>query len=77
MILPAAVAAALAHVQLHHPDVVKVTFAQEDAQCGGFWTYQRADGSTPTFDAAIDVSLLEDALDAAWEADTFPVTYEA
>lgn len=73
--VPPAIAAALAHVREHHPDVVSVTFAQEDAQCGGFWTYRTASGEHPTFGPEIDVGLLEEALDAAWEHRTFPATY--
>ncbi|WOF44309.1 hypothetical protein KNJ79_05100 [Sphingopyxis indica] len=73
--IPASIAIALRHVREHHPDVVGVTFAQEDPQHGGFWQYQTLDGRVPAFGPEIDVSLLEDALDAAWEDRTFPATY--
>lgn len=72
---PAKVVAALTHVCLHHLNVTSVIFAQENPECGGFWEYVTADGEAPTFGPEIDVSLLEDALDAAWEDRTFPATY--
>lgn len=72
---PAEIIKALAHVREHHPDVVQVTFDREDDLCGGFWTYATADGRTAVFGPEIDVHLLEQALDAAWEDHPFPAVY--
>jgi hypothetical protein len=73
---PAAVIAAFEHVRAVHPEVVSVTFDREDEECGGFWVYEDENGRAPSFDARVDVSLLEDALDAAWEAWMLPATFK-
>jgi hypothetical protein len=73
---PKEIQTALQHVKIHHPKITKVTFAQEDDEHGGFWQYADANGETPTFGPEIDVSILEEALDVAWDDRTFPATYE-
>ena len=74
--IPAPIEKALRHVQSHYPAVTSVTFDQEDKDCGGFWAYRDANGNSPHFDHRIDVGILEDAIDAAYEDKGFPTTYE-
>lgn len=74
-IMPDAVEAALRMVTAAHPNVVRVTFYQEDADCGGLWAYEDANGDQPTFGPDTDVDLLESALDAAYEHAAFPAVY--
>lgn len=73
---PLAVDAALRHVRQYHPEVDRVTFAYRDEDCGGFWIYQGAKGEKPSFVPEVNVSLLEDAIDAAYEdGREWPATY--
>jgi hypothetical protein len=58
--IPTTVRDALLHVASFFPDLKQVTF--ED----GFWVYSLRDGSAPSFEnLPINISLLDDALDAA------------
>ena len=72
---PEQIVKALQHVRKHHPDVVRVVFDKENAECGGFWRYENEAGGALVFGPEIDVYLLEQALDAAWEDRPFPATY--
>lgn len=73
--VPPKVAEALLHVRSVFPEITKVTFdANEDLE-GGFWIYETASGEAPPFNDLVDVSLLEEALDAAWEEGLFPLQY--
>lgn len=74
---PTAIIEAFNNVREHHPEVVRVVFFFEDEHCGGQWLYESADGSAPTFGPDVDVSLLEAALDAAYEHRSFPAIYSA
>lgn len=70
-----AVLKALQHVRESHPEVDHVTFRNEDDMPGGWWEYSSAGGGVPKFGTEIQTSLLEEALDQAWEESTFPLTY--
>ncbi len=61
------VIAALEHVRCHLPDVTQVFYTTELK-----WLYMTDEGDTPAFEGAIDVSLLEDAVDSL---DTFPAAF--
>lgn len=57
--IPAAVAAALAHVRQFHPEVTQVFFGTDHR-----WLYCSEAFEAPTFGTGIDVSILEAAADA-------------
>ena len=71
------IAAAFGHVWSHHPNVARVTYYQDDPDCGGVWLYENADGSVPRFGDEVDTNVLERALDAAWELKKFPASFSA
>jgi hypothetical protein len=55
-----AIRKALDHVHLHHPQITMVVFSSS-----GKWQFCDDDFDAPSFGKEIDVSLLEDAADAA------------
>lgn len=75
MTIPSKIAAALAHVHALLPEIVRVTYDADDDSPAGFWKYETIQGEVLAFPASVDVGLLEDALDEAWEAAPWPVTY--
>lgn len=71
---PPKVREAFAHVRAAFPQVSEVIYVIDDDGFDG-WRYTSASEMMPTFDDRIQVSLLEDALDEAWEHHTFPVRF--
>lgn len=67
---PDAVCAALHHVRSVHPDVVGVVFALD-----GRWQYLTEEFRGPSFGSAIDVMLLEQAVEAVEAAVGLPAVY--
>ena len=67
--IPDAVLKAFVHVQSHFPNLKKVEYNSD-----GHWKYINSDGSTPSFDDKIDVSLLESASDSAYSVG-YPVCF--